>query len=111
MFGLIGRVVLGWKDCSISPEDEWKEATEPIPAMWMREQYDRGYTCTTSEEGVCAYTTREGRAIYYRNRLGRVEDHLLCPIRKICVLSSIALCGVFHELPLGYANCCLYDDR
>ncbi|CAN0116211.1 unnamed protein product [Scytosiphon promiscuus] len=50
LFGLVSRV-LGWQDCSISPQDEWKEATEIIPAMWMREQYDRGYTCTTSEEG------------------------------------------------------------
>ncbi|CAN0264221.1 unnamed protein product, partial [Scytosiphon promiscuus] len=44
----------GWKDCLISPQDEWKEATEPIPAMRMRAEYDRGYTCTTSYNGSLA---------------------------------------------------------
>ncbi|CAN0086191.1 unnamed protein product [Ectocarpus sp. 12 AP-2014] len=40
----------GWKECSISPQDEWKEATEDIPAMRMRAEYERGYTCATSED-------------------------------------------------------------
>ncbi|CAN0216966.1 unnamed protein product, partial [Ectocarpus sp. 4 AP-2014] len=40
----------GWKECSISPQDEWKEATEDIPAMRMRAEYQRGYTCATSED-------------------------------------------------------------
>lgn len=76
LFGFVGRVS-GWKDCSISPQDEWKEATQPIPAMWMREQYDRGYTCTTSEEGACADDGRSG----HETRTGTVEDHLHNPIR------------------------------
>ncbi|CAM9868740.1 unnamed protein product [Ectocarpus sp. 12 AP-2014] len=40
----------GWKECSISPQDEWKEATEDIPAMKMRAEYERVYTCSTSED-------------------------------------------------------------
>lgn len=51
LFGVVGRAS-GWKDCLVSPQDEWKEATEPIPAMRMREEYDRGYTCTTSYDGA-----------------------------------------------------------
>lgn len=35
----------GWVECSISPQDKWKLATERIPAMRMREEYERGYTC------------------------------------------------------------------
>lgn len=57
VWALFVERVSGWEDCSISPLDEWKEATAPSLAMRMREQYDRYYTCTSSEKGACADTT------------------------------------------------------
>lgn len=53
--------VWGWKECLISPEDEWKEATERIPAIRMREEYERTYTCRTNDtEGVlCVFLWQE----------------------------------------------------
>eukprot|EP00752_Nemacystus_decipiens_P008398 g7508.t1 len=54
VLGLMGALVLwvdqaseasGWEDCTISPQDEWRRATEPIPALRMRHEFSRKYTC------------------------------------------------------------------
>lgn len=52
-----------WNECSISPEDEWKEATEPTPAIKMRKAYERGYTCSTDTEGmiICGWVEPRGK--------------------------------------------------
>lgn len=50
--GMFFSPAFGWKDCSISPQDEWSEATEPTPARKMRDEYERRYTCNTNEEGM-----------------------------------------------------------
>ena len=42
-------VASAWKDCSISPQDEWRQATEPTPARRMRNEYERRYTCNNEE--------------------------------------------------------------
>lgn len=51
LLGLMGVLILwvaqasGWKDCTISPQDEWRRATEPTPALRMRHEFPRRYTC------------------------------------------------------------------
>lgn len=42
----------GWKECMISPEDKWKQATQRTPALRMRYDYERRYTCEDTQ-GVC----------------------------------------------------------
>lgn len=58
--GLVVSVVLslgavartsGWKDCVVSPEDRWKPVRERTPALRMRYDYERRYTCINQKGG------------------------------------------------------------
>lgn len=44
--GVIGGKASGWKECLVSPQDAWKAATETTPALRMRYDYERRYTCS-----------------------------------------------------------------
>eukprot|EP00903_Cladosiphon_okamuranus_P013413 g12497.t2 len=50
---VVGRVT-GWKDCVVSPEDEWKPASGRTPAMRMRFDYERRYTCESTKASFVA---------------------------------------------------------
>lgn len=47
---VVGRAS-GWKDCVVSPEDKWEPARERTPALRMRYDYERRYTCPSTKGG------------------------------------------------------------
>lgn len=50
LVAVVGKVS-GWKECLVSPQDAWKEATKRTPALRMRYDYERRYTCS-NEKGA-----------------------------------------------------------
>ncbi|CAM9461906.1 unnamed protein product, partial [Ectocarpus fasciculatus] len=44
----------GWKECLVSPQDAWKAATEKTPALRMRHEYERRYTCSDEKASFLA---------------------------------------------------------
>ncbi len=76
----------GWNECVVSPQDEWRPATERIPALRMRAEFDRRYTCNNERGeqgwvgyGVCVcFSTYERQTQNYDGRgLG---------VKNLCVL-------------------------
>ncbi len=54
----------GWNECLVSPQDEWKLSTEDTPALQMRYDYARRYTCEAEK----------GERGFARVRLCRATD-------------------------------------
>lgn len=63
VLGELGRTALGWRDCSILPEDRWvKAAPNSLPARMLDDQ-KRRYTCT-DERGIIRISARNYFYIY-----------------------------------------------
>ncbi|CAN0265984.1 unnamed protein product [Scytosiphon promiscuus] len=48
------RTASAWRDCVVSPDDKWKPATERTPALRMRYEFERRYTCSNERASFVA---------------------------------------------------------
>ncbi|CAM9472212.1 unnamed protein product [Ectocarpus sp. 4 AP-2014] len=53
-WGVIVGKASGWKECLMSPQDAWNAATDTTPALRMRYDYERRYTCSDEKASFLA---------------------------------------------------------
>lgn len=91
---LVGVVMLGaalgtasaWEDCVVSPDDKWKPATERTPALKMRYEFERRYTCSNErgarEGGGCTPRVLVVYIFYRCARAGAVRIGVASSVEK-----------------------------
>lgn len=84
----------GWNECVVSPQDEWKRATEDIPALQMRYDYKRRYTCE-QEKGERGFSGYYGGCAMPR----RKQKHKIAGDVVQHVVRSLSVSQFFHPLP------------